>query len=1169
MFALMSRQKSKYYRSLLPLILVAALLGNSLAQVQTQVSYNRNSPDFNKRSVIEVDPSTLGLNINLPLQDYPGRGLNLPIALYYSSKVWRIQNTGCYANISDPNGPPGYEAEPYYSEHSSAGWNTSLGVPYIEFLSGAEPYTMWFGDTNISDDGFRPLGTPTDSCLDQPFNPCDPGACFKYPHPYYVKRLRVRMPDGSSHELRQSDNAYAYPSQGSGPYVAVDGSRLRYDESASTLYLPDGSRYILNYSSVTQYIDRHGNTLNFNHSSGQWTDTLGRAFTSPPVSTSITAGDYNWALPKVGGGSYTYIFRWRNLTDVRTDPNQPLRYMADRYGSPNNYQYLSPSLFSSAVSDLKVAVPELFNPVVLNEIELPNGQKYKFTYNISGEIDKVYLPTGGYKRYSYAYVPPTANDVNWGVYSQANRGVVDMWESANGTGSDEQHWTFSAGPGPYPNYKVTVTSPDGTHSERYIETTSPGPAYFGIDPDGKDAIVGRAYEESAYNASQQMMRRTLTKWEYFKTPDGSYSVAYPNSFLVSRASRDPRATRQVEILLDTGGDALAKATEMDYDADLNVIATRYYDYVSISQSIAQTGAISQIPNGALLRTEETTFLVNDTSIPQTTRDAYRARNLTALPSKVFVKNGAGTVVAATEYKYDEAAYAPLTNSPAAAQWTDPQTSYRGTPTTVRRWLNISTDLTTGVTTTYVWPNGPWLETHTQTDVCGSVRKAWDARGKVSEITYSSAYAYAYPTQMTTPPPYTSGAGGLGIPFATNQPLTTSRVYDSSTGKLTSETDANGQTTTYSYVDPLQRLTKITRPTGGGETIYEYNDTPGATCACDISVKTRTLQSAGVYVEDYVFFDGLGRGWRTAHGEGGGKWSVTDTQYDSLGRVWKVANPALTGVLAGAPTRGAFALVTANVTTTTYDALSRVLTVTTPDTSVVTTSYSGNQVTAADQANGVPNPINGNQPRNTTRRSVTDALGRLTQVIEAPGSLNYTTNYTYDALDNLRQVNQGSQNRYFLYDSVGRLVRARNPEQDVNTSYNLLDPVTGTGNNQWVLKYAYDENGNLKKRWDARGVLASYNYDDINRNYSIGYSGGTSATPAVERYYDGATRGKGRPWRTISYNAHPVSGQAAYQYREITTYDENGRPTAGGQWFLNSSGQWKTYTMSRSYDLMGT
>lgn len=395
------------------------------------------------------------------------------------------------------------------------------------------------------------------------------------------------------------------------------------------------------------------------------------------------------------------------------------------------------------------------------------------------------------------------------------------------------------------------------------------------------------------------------------------------------------------------------------------------------------------------------------------------------------------------------------------------------------------------------------------------------------------------------------------------------IYDFATGKPISVTDPNAQTATNSYAgDALQRLTKVTRPTGGGETIYEYNDTPGA-CACDTSVKTRTLQSAGVYVEDYVFFDGAGRAWRGAHGEGGGKGSVKDTQYDDKGRVLMVANPALTGVLAGALARGSFALVTGSVTTPVYDTLSRVLTLTTPDGSVVTTSYSGNQITVADQANGLPNPINSNNPRNTTRRSTTDALGRLTQVVEAPGSLGYTSDYTYDALGNLRQVSQGAQSRYFLYDSASRLVRARNPEQDVNATYNLTDPVTGAGNNQWVIEYAYDENANLVKRWDARGVAAAYSYDDINRNYAVGYSGGTPATPAIERYYDGATtRGKGRPWRTISYNAHPVSGQAAYQYNEITSYDENGRPTAGSQWFLNSAVQWVTYPMSQSYDLMG-
>ena len=63
-------------------------------------------------------------------------------------------------------------------------------------------------------------------------------------------------------------------------------------------------------------------------------------------------------------------------------------------------------------------------------------------------------------------------------------------------------------------------------------------------------------------------------------------------------------------------------------------------------------------------------------------------------------------------------------------------------------------------------------------------------------------------------------------------------------------------------------------------------------------------------------------------------------------------------------------------------------------------------------------------------------------------------------------------------------------------------------------------------------------------------------------------GKGKPWRTISYNNHPQNtAQLAYQYRFIGAYDNVGRPTSGEQWFLNSTNNtWVTYPMSRSYDL---
>jgi YD repeat-containing protein len=71
-----------------------------------------------------------------------------------------------------------------------------------------------------------------------------------------------------------------------------------------------------------------------------------------------------------------------------------------------------------------------------------------------------------------------------------------------------------------------------------------------------------------------------------------------------------------------------------------------------------------------------------------------------------------------------------------------------------------------------------------------------------------------------------------------------------------------------------------------------------------------------------------------------------------------------------------------------------------------------------------------------RKSVTDALGRLKTVYEpdSGGTLNVNTDYTYDVLNNLLTVSQGSQTRTFSYDSLNRLTNANNPESGV-ISYN--------------------------------------------------------------------------------------------------------------------------------------
>ncbi len=62
-----------------------------------------------------------------------------------------------------------------------------------------------------------------------------------------------------------------------------------------------------------------------------------------------------------------------------------------------------------------------FNPVDLTKITLPNGSTYEFKYNLSGEIEKIIYPPGGYEQFAYAQIAPLeATNLS---YDKVNRGV--------------------------------------------------------------------------------------------------------------------------------------------------------------------------------------------------------------------------------------------------------------------------------------------------------------------------------------------------------------------------------------------------------------------------------------------------------------------------------------------------------------------------------------------------------------------------------------------------------------------------------------------------------------------------------------------------------------------------------------------------------------------------
>ncbi|MDQ1639477.1 MAG: hypothetical protein QOF62_2816, partial [Pyrinomonadaceae bacterium] len=933
------------------LFLGVTLLGllSLSANAQTPQKPNTDSAlDNRMRSDATVDPLSLSLQLSINLGSYPGRdGLALPITMSYSSRLWGI-DPHVTTDRCGGFGPPWtyYQRyRPEYGRGSMAGWTSPLGMSDAHGTVDLELYNF---------DG-HPVSFGT------------PGGYKK------IARIFATLPDGSRHELRKDDSLHDPAETITGKFLAVDDSRLVFDTATGTLYLPDGTRM------ASGFIDKNGNKLVSGGSLyTSWTDTMGRSISSPldvgtnkvGDDTSAVAFDKSFSVPGFDGGTLSYTMKWKKLEDVLTNPSDTLEYMGDTGNSGTCGSYgvgASPSLFVGNGDETQVMMEtRVFDPVVLAEIDLPNGKSYKFTYNIYGEIDKVVYPTGAYDKFAYSAVQP----LNPGLYdgdvffTQTNRGVVSRTQSEDGTTGTEVTWSYGeVGRG--------VTNPDGTYSQVGVYPgTWAGAMKWGFE----SAIAGLPAEQRTYSSSGTMLTRHIIDRTYDSVSVGGVV-----------ATRNPRVTREISVKFEPGdSNALVSLVTYDYDsnsdpayfADLNPTVVKYYDYAVVSASTAQTATLATLAgyfsSSAPAKQVETDYLYDSN---------YQARNLTQIPTEVRIKDGSGNVKAKTHFYYDESSYQTTTSGtmPTAASgtWTDPTSelgstigSKRALPTTVRSYYDIT--------------NGYYLDTHRFYDQYGNVTKVRDGRGNDTTSAFDASYAFTLPTSVTTPVPDSSGT------YGSNAAFTSSTAYDYSSGLPTSTTDANGQTTNYEYNDPLERLTKVNNP-DGGRTTYIYVDTH----QCGPYVETKTLlDTSGRETDSYQFFDALGRPKRAFsydNQDTTNPYLTVDTQYDSMGRAYRVSSPyRSSGCTATVNPSGRW-------TTSGFDALGRVTSVTTPDSAVVTTSYSGNTVTVTDQSG-------------KARKSVTDALGRLTQVYEDPNGLNYLTSYTYDVLGNLRRIDQGSQQR---------------------------------------------------------------------------------------------------------------------------------------------------------------
>ena len=277
----------------------------------------------------------------------------------------------------------------------------------------------------------------------------------------------------------------------------------------------------------------------------------------------------------------------------------------------------------------------------------------------------------------------------------------------------------------------------------------------------------------------------------------------------------------------------------------------------------------------------------------------------------------------------------------------------------------------------------------------------------------------------------------------------SKTYDAKFGTLTKLTGPNGLSTTWQY-DGFGRKTLEARA-DGMRTRWEYfycSGVHGGTAACPTVggaagkwlLQETPLASDGVTQNgprSRLYFDALGREIRAEtqgfDGVGTAPVIYKDTQYDSLGRPFKVSRPYYSGQ-------------TAYWATLSYDVLGRVIQETQPDASTVSTQYNGLTVTVTD-------------PVGRKTSSTQNSQGQVVRVVDAQ---NNVMTYVYDALGNLTEA-------------------VASPHNVVRIVYNvrghktgIMDPDMG----YWT--YVYNALGELVKQTDGKSQVATLSYDRLGR-----------------------------------------------------------------------------------------